>query len=168
MHKQYRYALGIALASLYILNCAIFPHEAHFIDLANLIFHEAGHVIFMFFGHFVYVLMGSGFQILLPVCIALYFFYHRQTLSGYITLMWSGESIANVSVYAGDAVTMQLPLLGGDTSGHDWHYLLSTMHLLPYTPTIAGFMYSAGLLVVVASIAFAYTELFTGASSAPK
>ncbi|MBY0376904.1 hypothetical protein K2P96_02940, partial [Patescibacteria group bacterium] len=58
--------------------CAYFWHyvftdtDWHFIDNANLIFHEAGHVIFSLFGTFIHVLMGSGFQIALPLFITLY------------------------------------------------------------------------------------------------
>ena len=96
--------------------------------------------------------MGSGFQVLLPLGIALYFFYTNQKLSGAVCLMWVGQNLINVSVYAGDAVAMQLPLLGGDTSLHDWHYLLSTMGLLAATPQIAGALYFAGVCVILLGI----------------
>ena len=54
----------------------------------------------------------------------------------------------NVSVYAGDAERMALPLLGGDGTSHDWHALLTMAHLLPYTHSIAGLMFTLGLLVL--------------------
>lgn len=96
--------------------------------------------------------MGSGFQVLLPAAIAGYFFYTKQRLSGAVCLMWVGENLANVSVYAGDAIAMQLPLLGGDSSMHDWHYLLSTTGLLSATPQVAGAIYALGVLTLAAGI----------------
>jgi hypothetical protein len=110
----YTRASEIALTSAYFIYYAATPRDGHFIDGANLIFHEAGHAIFIFFGQFIHVLMGSGFQVLLPLGIALYFFYTRQNLSGTICLMWVGQNLINVSVYAGDSIVMQLPLLGGE------------------------------------------------------
>jgi hypothetical protein len=55
-------------------------------------------------------------------------------------------------VYAGDAVAMQLPLLGGDATGHDWHNLLVQTGLLSQTTLIANSIYILGLLVIVLSI----------------
>lgn len=154
--------------ALVILACAYFWYYAktytewHFIDYVNLIFHEAGHVIFGFFGEFIRIAMGSGFQVLLPACIAGYFFYTGQRISGALTLLWVGQNLLNVSIYAGDAVNMQLPLLGGDSVIHDWNYLLSTLNVLRYTPLIAGTIYGAGLLTMSAgtalAILFAYDD----------
>lgn len=150
-----RYA-GAFVASAYFLYCASLPRQMHFIDQANLIFHEAGHSIFMFFGQFIHILMGSGFQVLLPLLITAYFFYTGQRLSAAITLMWAGENLTSVSVYAGDAVAMQLPLLGGDSVIHDWHYLLSQLHALTLTPQIAETIYAAGVLVVSVGVVLAF------------
>jgi hypothetical protein len=61
-------------------------------------------------------------------------------------------------VYAGDAIVMQLPLLGGDTVMHDWNTLLSMMGLLKYTPQVSEALYVAGIMVcTIAAIgAFRY------------
>lgn len=99
--------------------------------------------------------MGSGFQVILPLFISGNFFYTKQRLSGTIALMWAGQSLINVSVYAGDAIVMQLPLLGGDNSFHDWHYLLSTLGVLAWTPTIASTLYIFGLAAVIVGIGLA-------------
>jgi hypothetical protein len=152
MNARYTRFGGALLASAYSLNYAFTYRDWHFIDNADLIFHEAGHTLFIFFGQFIYVLMGSGFQILLPAFIAGYFFHTRQKLSGAICIMWTGINILNVSVYAGDSIAMQLPLLGGDTSGHDWHYLLSTLGILSWTPMVATVLYAAGMLTIAAGI----------------
>ena len=146
-----RYLKGITA----ILVCAYFWYYAktytdwHFIDSVNLIFHEAGHWIFFFLGQWMKVLMGSGFQILLPLLISLYFFRTKQNLSGAFCLLWLATNFLNVSIYAGDAIVQQLPLLGGDSVMHDWNYLLSTTNMLVHTPVIAGVLYWFGIASLV-------------------
>ena len=154
-----------AITSLYFLFCVLTPRQGHFIDAANLIFHEAGHVIFIFFGQFIHVLMGSGFQVLLPLLITAYFFSTGQRLSAAITLMWAGENMTNVSVYAGDAIAMQLPLLGGDASFHDWHYLLTTHNVLAWTPEIASTIYVLGVLTTLTGVILAFKYAITVSDS---
>ncbi|HEY0964470.1 MAG TPA: hypothetical protein VGE31_01600 [Candidatus Paceibacterota bacterium] len=148
--------LGVTFASAYSLYYVATATRWHFIDYADLIFHEAGHVLFMFFGEFLHALMGSGLQILLPLCISLYFFYHRQIISGAICLMWTGMNFINVSLYAGDALTLQLPLLGGDNVRHDWNYLLSALNMLHLAPVVASTLFSLGCVVIAAGIILAY------------
>lgn len=166
MKSGYARILGVLLAAGYFMHAAFTPADWHFIDNANLIFHEAGHTLFMFFGTFIHVLMGSGFQILLPLSISLYFFYTRQRLSGAICLMWTGQNIINVSVYAGDAIAMNLPLLGGDSVGHDWNYLLTTTHLLSHTPQIAATLYALGLATILLGVLIACLSLAKPVSKA--
>jgi hypothetical protein len=54
----------------------------------------------------------------------------------------------NVSVYAGDSLALQLPLLGGQDSIHDWNYLLSSLNLLPATAKVAGAIRLFGTVVI--------------------
>lgn len=143
-------------ASSYFLYYAATSAEWHFIDSVNLIFHEAGHTIFFFLGQFGTIAMGSGFQILLPLFIASYFFYTEQRLSGAVCLMWVGQNLINVSVYAGDAIAMRLPLLGGDSVIHDWNYMLSILHMLRWTPVVAMTLYALGIMLIGASIPLAF------------
>ena len=69
--------------------------------------------------------------------------------------MWVVQNLINVSVYAGDSIAMQLPLLGGDSVIHDWNYLLTTMGILQDTPIVASTMYNLGFLVILIGIALA-------------
>ncbi len=156
MKMQQARLLGATLASAYFINYVVTAQEWHFIDTVNLIFHEAGHTFFSFFGEFIHVLMGSGFQVLLPLSIALYFFYTGQRFSGAVCLMWVGQNLINVSIYAGDSILMQLPLLGGDGTIHDWHYLLTSMGILRYTPQVAATLYALGTIVISAGIALSF------------
>lgn len=156
MKKAYAQVAGVVLFGGYFLYCALTPAAWHFIDNANLIFHEAGHAIFIFFGQFISIAMGSGLQIFLPLGIAAYFFYKQQKFEGSITLMWAGQNIINVSVYAADAVAMRLPLLGGDAVMHDWHYLLSATNLLSAAPVVAGLLYTLGAAAILAGIGLGF------------
>lgn len=112
-------------------------------------------MLFIFFGQFIRVAMGSGLQVLLPLFIAGYFFWTRQRFAAAITLMWVGENLINVSVYAADAVAMRLPLLGGDSSQHDWHYLLGTLNALGTTPAVAAVLSTLGFVCILSGILLA-------------
>ena len=57
-----------------------------FLHGVNLIFHEAGHVIFGFFGEFIAVLGGSLNQVLIPLIAAVAFLRTRQWASAAATL----------------------------------------------------------------------------------
>lgn len=139
---------------LIIIVCAYFWQyvrtytEWHFIDGVDLIFHEAGHTIFSFFSLFIQIAAGSVFQIALPLFIAIYFFLSEQKISGALCLLWVGQNLFNVSIYAGDAMKMQIDLLGGDGVIHDWNYLLSTTGLLNSASSIASAMQITGLIVI--------------------
>jgi hypothetical protein len=137
-----------AIASLYFLWCAYDPYQWHLIDGVNLVIHEAGHLVFSPFGEFMMIAGGSLFQVIMPALFVGYFLYHRKYYSAALVLFWVGESILNVSVYAGDSVALQLPLLGGQDSVHDWNYLLSSLNLLSATATIAAVIRLLGTILI--------------------
>ena len=139
------------IASLYFFWCAYDPYQWHLIDGVNLLIHEAGHIIFSALGEFLMIAGGSLFQIIMPAIFVGYFSYQRQLFSAALVLFWVGESILNVSVYAGDSLALQLPLLGGSDTLHDWNYLLSSTGLLQHTAAIAGGIRLLGTLVVIAA-----------------
>ena len=63
-----------------------------------------------------------------------------------LCLFWLGESLLNVSVYAGDAVRQALPLVGGGE--HDWTYLLTETGLIAHTAGVAKFIFLCGSAVI--------------------
>ncbi len=156
--KYLKFALTI-VACAYFWYCAYNYSQWHFIDSVNLIFHEAGHAIFFFLGEFVQVAAGSVFQVLVPFSIAFYFLYTGQRVSSGVASMWAGQSLLNVSVYARDAEAMMLPLLGGDSVGHDWQYLLGRLGTLDQTQLVANWILVSGFALIamgtVASLYFA-------------
>lgn len=143
-----------AIVASYFLYYALTSTEWHFIDMVNLIFHEAGHTITFFFGEFISIASGSLLQILIPVICCLYFVKQGERYAASLLLFWVGQNIINVSVYARDSIEMQLPLLGGDGVMHDWNYLLSSLHILKYTPYIADTLYVGGILVFASALYF--------------
>ncbi len=145
------------LVSIYFFYYASTSTEWHFIDSINLIFHEAGHTLTFFFGQFISIASGSLFQILIPVVCCLYFYKEQQYYSTSLLLFWVGQNLINVSVYVGDSINMQLPLLGGESAIHDWNYLLSEMGILKYAPGVADMIYLSGVLVMVMGLYYSIT-----------
>jgi len=137
------------IAATYFLWCAYDPYQWHLIDGVNLLIHEAGHLIFRPFGEFMMIAGGSLFQVIMPGLFVGYFWYKKKFYSAALVLFWVGESILNVSVYAGDSLALQLPLLGGEDSVHDWNYMLTSLNLLPATPRIAGAIRLLGTVVII-------------------
>jgi len=122
------------------------------IDNADLVIHEAGHLFFYFFGRFIYTAGGTLMQIILPSLIAWYFFRNSYKTGVQFSLLWLGQNLINISVYAADARARKLPLLGGNHVYHDWHYMLGQLNLLNYD-TEAGYLFvGLAFLIFFASL----------------
>jgi hypothetical protein len=141
-----------ALVAVYGVVCAASPGTYRFLDRVDLVFHEAGHVIFGFFGEFIGILGGSLMQVLIPAILVTYFGIRRQYYSAAVTLFWVAQSLFNVSVYAKDARARALPLLGDDISAHDWHNILGRLHLLNWDQVIGNLIYTMGLAALAVSV----------------
>ena len=149
MNQRLPKLIVAGIASAYFLWCAYDPTQWHLIDGVNLLIHEAGHIVFRPFGEFMMIAGGSLFQVIMPLLFVGYFAYQRKFYSAALVLFWVGESILNVSVYAADSLALQLPLLGGPDSMHDWNYLLSSLNLLPATAKVAGTIRVLGTLTII-------------------
>jgi hypothetical protein len=122
------------------------------IDNADLVIHEAGHFFFSFFGKYIYTMGGALMQIILPSIIGFYFLrtYYRTGMQ--FSLLWLGQNFVNISVYAADARSQSLPLLGGNAVYHDWHYLLGEINLLNYDQEIGYVIYGIGILIFILAV----------------
>ncbi len=154
----------VVIVALYFFNIVLHPTDWHFIDNINLIFHEAGHPIMMFFGEFLHAAGGTIFQIGIPAFIAFYFWKREEFFSASLILFWVGQNFINASVYAGDAIVQNLPLLGGDSVNHDWTATLSMLGILKYTPLVADILFYIGLLIILAATYFSVKVSFTKAN----
>jgi hypothetical protein len=126
------------------------------LHLPNLVFHEAGHVLFAPFGHFMRVLGGSLFQFALPLGLAIAFLKQRNPFGAAVCTWWAGENLIDVAPYIADARALQLVLLGGKTGaevqGHDWEYILATLGWMRFDRTIGSWTHRAGLLMMIGSV----------------
>lgn len=146
----------VTLISAYMFYYIATLSDWHFIDNVNLIFHEAGHTVFSFFGEFINILGGTLMQILIPAIFSFYFYNRGDYFSASLLLFWLSQNFFNVSVYARDAIKMELPLLGGDGVGHDWNSMLSSAGILKYTEQVSSFFYLAGIIILVFAIVFSF------------
>lgn len=146
--------LTVVLIGGYFIYCLRdpYPEGWHLIDSLDLIIHEAGHTILRPLGEFIHVLGGSLFQILVPFLFAGYFLRRGDPFSFSILLSWVGYNFINVSVYARDAIAMNLDLLGGEAVIHDWNYLLTETNLLSKTQQVADLLNYTGIWIIVISI----------------
>ncbi|HEY0319417.1 MAG TPA: hypothetical protein VGC66_00450 [Pyrinomonadaceae bacterium] len=151
MRDPFKTAIAL-LAAGYFLWAVFHPADWRFVDNFNLVIHEAGHILFIPFGQFMTIAGGSLFQVILPAVFACYFYFQKKYYSCTLVLFLVGESLLNVSVYAGDAISMELPLLGGDDSVHDWNWMLDRLSLLRYTVEIAGAIRALGTLTILSAV----------------
>jgi hypothetical protein len=122
------------------------------IDNTDLVIHEAGHIFFMFFGKFIYTLGGTLMQILFPSLIIWYFWRNSYRTGAQVGLLWLGQNLINISVYAADASTQTLPLLGGNKVYHDWAYILGSTNLLQYDTEIGYLFFGLSIIVFFITI----------------
>lgn len=144
------------VASLMLLPLMIFltynKGEFLFIDYFNLLVHEGGHGIFSFLGKFVHALGGTLMQIILPIIFVYYFASNKKRVGVQISVIWLGQNLMNISVYAADARARQLPLLGGGKVYHDWTYLLGELGLLNSDQEAGLIFYFLGILSFILAL----------------
>lgn len=129
-----------------------------------LVFHEAGHMIFMILGEFIMIAGGTLGQLIMPaiLCGAL-LLKNRDAFGAAIGLWLFGVSLLDVAPYAYDALHPQLTLLGGHTGeqgGHDWIFMLGKLGLLQRAQGIGWLIHKLGALVVLLSIYWAGWQLW--------
>ena len=139
--------------------------EPGFMHNVHLIFHEAGHAIFMMVGapRTLVVFMGSGLQVLFPLGIAAAFYFkNRDAYGAAVCLWWAGHATLDVAPYIADARALELPLLGGgngrEIEGHDWEYLLGHWNALHLDTRIGATVAFAGRAAINCSACASSTE----------
>jgi hypothetical protein len=127
------------------------------IHLITLYIHEAGHLIFFIFGRTMGLLGGSLLQIIVPV---VWFLLARREESGLmpVALFFTGESIADVSIYVKDAAARILPLLGGGKVRHDWGTLLGDAGMIEWGVPLGTGLFFAGMILCILAIVWGVTR----------
>jgi len=137
-----------------------------FLHDVNLVFHEAGHVIFRPFGRFMTVLGGTLNQWLIPFIVLIAFVYKtRDTFGASVGLWWLGQSFLDAAPYINDARAGRLILLGGGTGQdqpgyHDWENILGDLKWMEYDHTIAGIVDALGNTFMLTSFFWGATVLY--------
>ena len=130
-----------------------------FLHLPDLVFHEAGHLIFSPLGQFMTVLGGSLMQVLIPVVAAIAFIRQQQPFGAAICVWWAGQNLVDLAPYIADARSLQLVLIGGKTGaeveGHDWEFILTRLRLLHHDQTIGRIVHALGMVIMIGALAFA-------------
>lgn len=116
--------------------------------------HEFGHLFFAFGGEFLTIAGGSLMQVLVPIGAGALLYHYRDYFGIAVAGQWLASSLFDLAVYIADARAFDLDLVGfGDGAGHDWAWLLSRFHALPYDLRIAAGVRGAGLLILLGATA---------------
>lgn len=127
----------------------------------NLVFHEAGHVLFMFLGDFMAVLGGSLLQLIVPaVIMGAFVFKHENAFGGAVAAWWLGQSAMDLAPYIYDARSGQLLLLGGfigqeRPGAHDWTNILGRLGMLDHAHALGTLTNFAGMVLMVLALTWA-------------
>lgn len=117
--------------------------------------HELGHVLFSAFGEFNMVAGGTFTQLAVPLTTVFLFLRQKEYFGMAVGGAWVSFSLCDMATYLGDARAQALPLYGlSDDPQHDWHYLLSTMHLLNFDTKIALLIRCFACLILIGSLAW--------------
>jgi hypothetical protein len=126
-----------------------------FIDSANLVVHEGGHLLFRWFGPTLCLWGGTILQWLVPLLLAMYFFHERQPAAFIFCAFFFFENWLYTATYMGDARAMVLPLVTtGDPEyvEHDWNTIFTSLGVLPYDTRIAAIVSFLGWCGMLASV----------------
>jgi hypothetical protein len=126
-----------------------------FIDSANLVVHEGGHLLFGWFGPTLGLWGGTILQWLVPLMLAAYFFRERQPAAFVFCLFFFFENWLYTATYMADARAMALPLVttgDADHVGHDWNTIFASLGLLRHDTTIAAIVRVMGWCGMLASV----------------
>ena len=125
------------------------------IDPANLIVHEAGHLLFGWLGPTLGLWGGTLLELLVPLALGVYFAWHRQTTGAAFAAFFLFENLLYISVYMADARAQVLPLVtvgDPDAGGHDWLLIFSRWGLLQHDVSIARAVRILGWLGMLGTV----------------
>jgi hypothetical protein len=156
-HRTYQWVVAAAITL--VLAWLTYTREGWvpLLSYFDLGVHEFGHLLTMWAPDLIVWPAGSFLQVAAPLALGVYFLYRRDRFAVILMVAWAAESLHNVSVYAGDAQVMVLPLFGDDGSGagHDWHNILGRLDLLESTGDIARLIQMGSVLLFTAALGLA-------------
>ena len=112
-------------------------------------FHEFGHLMTWFLDDTYRAMMGSLFQVLIPLGLAGYFLlFQRDALGVSLMLAWGAVSTHETAAYVGDATlrTIQISQFHVD---HDWAIALTALDRLSAADELAWVLQAAALVFML-------------------
>ena len=133
------------------------------LHMVNLVFHEAGHVIFGFLGRTIHILGGTLGQLFIPIIVAIHFWLQRDPAGYAVGKFWLFENFVDVAAYMADARALKLQLLGGmGQESHDWRNLFMQWGLLEQDTALAGMVNALGWTGMFATCLWVTWRAFFG------
>lgn len=126
------------------------------IDNANLVVHEAGHLLFGWFGQTLGLYGGTLLQFIVPFGLAVSFACRKHTAGTVFCLFFFCENFLYMATYMADARVQELPLVsvGGDDAGHDWHRIFIGLGILEQDTHVAAAARLIGWTGMLATVAW--------------
>ena len=137
---------------LFLLHAATSADGFLIIDNVNLMVHEGGHFFFGWFGYIIGILGGTLAELLVPLLLASYFFWYRQTTAVAFAVFFFFENFLYIGRYMADAQVQNLPLVG--SGDHDWEILFTYWGVLRHDVAIGGATRKLGWMGMLATLAW--------------
>jgi hypothetical protein len=168
---QTGFLVVVAAWTVVLLRAPLDAASNAFVHLINLVFHEAGHIIFAPLGEFMTMLGGSLMQILIPlICAGTFLIQQEDSFAAAVCLWWAGESLMDLAPYINDARELKLMLLGGPASaveGHDWEAILMSLGWLHLDHSIARGAWWVAAAVMTGALTWGAVTLITQRDDSP-
>ena len=159
----------VFLSALFLAHIIFFPKEpvlndwaflSSFIHSVNLVFHEAGHVLFAIFGNRTLTILGGSLnQLLIPLIVLITFIYKRDTAGTGFALFWFFGNFLDVGIYMADARFLKLPLIGGlGMEAHDWRNLFNRFDLWSVDQLLSQIVFYSGWLGIFITAAWLFKK----------
>lgn len=157
----------IFLSLLFLLHIIFFPKTTliegwsvftGMVHNVNLVFHEAGHILFSFFGNDTLTILGGSLnQCLIPFVVFASFFHQRDRTGTAFALLWFFGNFIDVSIYMADGRFLKLPLIGGlDLEAHDWRNIFNRFDLWGVDQGLSKIMFYLGWAGIFLTWAWLY------------
>jgi hypothetical protein len=159
----------VFLSALFLAHIIFFPKEpvlkdwaflSSFIHNVNLVFHEAGHVLFAVFGNRTLTILGGSLnQLLIPLIVLITFIYKRDTSGTGFALFWFFGNFLDVGIYMADSRYLKLPLIGGlGMEAHDWRNLFNHFDLWSVDQLLSHITFYSGWLGIIITAAWLFKK----------
>jgi hypothetical protein len=126
-----------------------------FIDHVNLVVHEGGHLLFRWFGSTLALWGGTLLELMVPLALAIYFTFQRQTTATAFASFFFFENFLYIATYMADARSQGLALVtvgDAELGGHDWFRIFSSLGLLQYDRVFGGIVRVLGWLGMLGTV----------------